>query len=463
MAIFPRRTIQHLVNENAAFLKPSDTKKIVAHLNRMHKEMTLAPEWEVVIIHALSKLGKVDYEMNFGGRRKPDIFFRPFADPKQSFAADITTISDKGFDANNPIEVLKSQVIDRVAVRGLRLNSFQFNVDANQGQKYRRYHKFTKEGRLSKPFFEGGKKTELKLPGVARFGEKIFNAEFEKFLDEIQKSPLANHDHVVYNQSENISFTISYRPREPGSITTHLSYKQIANISENQVYQALEEKANQLVDSDFQDRLGIILCDGDYTPFHQESSTVDEVIKFFLENRTEINFVLTVKVKRQWQQERIDAKLYRGQYFELVGTELVDSLRRMIDFLPTPENDTCNAFYRLKSRYPQEGDRRGMTTIYTSNSIEVRIPTRMLMELLAGRLSHLDFSKLHGYVAWEGNSKRNVNPFALCLQKGWMISEMKFDSHAPDEDNDFVIVTFDTRPDAAIHPFVAPPRDPKGE
>ena len=217
------------------------------------------------------------------------------------------------------------------------------------------------------------------------------------------------------------------------------------------------------MDSDFEDRLGIILCDGDYTPFHQDSSTVDEVIKFFLENRAEINFVLTVKVKRQWRQESIDAKLYGGQYFELVGRELVDSLHRMIEFVPTPENDTCNAFNRLKSRYPQEGDRRGMGTTYTNNSIEVRIPTRMLMELLAGRLSHSDFSKLHGYVAWEGNSKRNVNPFDLCLQKGWMISDMKFDSHAPDEDNDFVIVTFDTRPDAAIHPFVAPTRDPKGE
>lgn len=77
MAIFPRRIIQQLVNENAKFLKPSDTKKIVAHLNRMHKEMTLAPEWEVVIVHALSKLGKVDYEMNFGGRRKPDLCFSP--------------------------------------------------------------------------------------------------------------------------------------------------------------------------------------------------------------------------------------------------------------------------------------------------------------------------------------------------------------------------------------------------
>jgi hypothetical protein len=456
MAIFPRRIIQHLINENATFLKPRDTKKIVAHLNRMHKEKTLAPEWEVVIIHALSKLGKVDYEIDFGGRN-PDICFRPFADPKQSFAAEITTISDKGFDANNPIEVLRSQVIDRVAIRGLRLNSFHFKVDANQGQKYRRYHKFTKEGRLSKPFFEGGKKTELKLPGVARFGEKIFNAEFEKFLDEIQKAPLANNDHVVYNQSENISFSISYRPKERGSTTTHLSYKQIANITENQIYQALENKANQLIDSNFEDRLGIILCDGDYTPFHQDSSTVDEVIKFFLENRTEINFVLTIKIKRQWQQESIDAKLYRGQYFELVGRELVDSLHKMIELLPTPENDTCNAFNRLKSRYPQEGDRKGMGSTYKNNSIEVRIPTRMLMELLAGRLSHSDFSKLHGYEAWEGSPKRIDNPFALCLRKGWMIGDMKFDSHAPDEDNDFVIVTFDTRPDAAIHPFVAPP------
>jgi hypothetical protein len=158
MAIFPRRSLQRLINENATFLKPSDTKKIAADLNRMHKEMTLAPEWEVVILHALSKLGTVGYEISFGGTRKPDVCFQPFTDPKQALAVDITTISDKGFEAHNPIEALRSQVIDRVAAQGLRLNGFHFTVDAIEGQKYRRYHRLTKTGRLSGPFFEGGKK-----------------------------------------------------------------------------------------------------------------------------------------------------------------------------------------------------------------------------------------------------------------------------------------------------------------
>jgi hypothetical protein len=296
----------------------------------------------------------------------------------------------------------------------------------------------------------------LKLPAVSRFGQLIFTADFDNFLNEIQRAPLANRDHIVRNQTENISFTISYRPNEQGSLTTHLSYTQIAHISENQIYQALEDKANQLVDSGFEERLGIVLCDGDYTPFHNDPSTVDEVIKYFLENRSEINFVLTLIVKRRWRQETINAKLYHGQDFDLVGNELAGSLHRMTEFFPSPENDTCNAFNYLESRYPQEGVRRGMQTTYKNDSIVIRIPTRMLMELLAGRLSFSDFSKLQGFEAWEGHPKLSENPFALCLKKGWMITEMKFESDAPEEDNDFVVVTFDTRPDAAIHPFVAP-------
>jgi hypothetical protein len=457
MAIFSRRILQHLVNENAKFLKRRDTKKIVSHLNRMHEEMTLAPEWEVVIINALSKIGKVEYEMNFGGTRNPDICFSPFSESEESFAVDITTISDKGFDAANPIEELRTQVMDRVQERGLRLNSFHFFVDGTQGQKYRRYHRLTKTGRLSKPFFQGGKKTLLRLPAKSRFREKIFNAEFEKFLNEIARAPLANRNHVVYNRIENIRLTISYQPRAPGSLMNFPSYKQIAHISENQIYQALDNKADQLVDSGFEDRLGIILCDGDYSPFHYDSSTVDEVIKFFLENRSEINFVLTLKVKRQWRQETINAKLYRGQYFDLVSSKLVDSLHRMVELLPRPERDTCNAFYHLKSRYPQEGNRNGMETIYRNKSIEVRIPTRMLIELLAGRLSHSDFSKLQGYEGFEDHPKRTENPFALCLQKGWMINAMKFENRAPDEDNDFIVLTFDTQPDAAMYAFTTPP------
>jgi hypothetical protein len=423
----------------------------------MHKEMTLAPEWEVVIINALSKLGDIGYEMNFGGSCNPDIWFRPYADTNQSLVVDITTISDKGFDANNPIEALRSQVIDRVAACGLRLNSFHFKVEATQGQKYRTYHRFTKDGRLSQPFFEGGKKTQLKLPALARFGEKIFDAEFDQFLKEIQRAPAVNRDHVVYSQNENTHLTISYRPRDLYSTTTHPQYKQIAHISENQIYQALDDKANQLVNSSFEDRIGIILCDGDYTPFHQDPATVDEVVKYFLQNRSEINFVLTIKVKRRWREESIVAKIYRGQYFELVGSVLIGSLERMIDRLPAPENDTCNAINHLKSPYAQEGSRRYIVTTYKNNTREVRIPTRMLMELFSGKLLHSDFSKLHKYVAWEGNSNPIENPFAVALNKGWMITDVKFESHAPDEDNDVIIITFETRPDAAIHPFVVPP------
>ena len=53
------------------------------------------------------------------------------------------------------------------------------------------------------------------------------------------------------------------------------------------------------------------------------------------------------------------------------------------------------------------------------------------------------------------NSSLEVR-LALAIKKGWMISDIKFESHAPDEDNDVIIITFETRPDAAIHPFVAP-------
>jgi hypothetical protein len=115
------------------------------------------------------------------------------------------------------------------------------------------------------------------------------------------------------------------------------------------------------------------------------------------------------------------AKIYRGQYFELVGSVLIGSLERMIDRLPAPENDTCNAINHLKSPYAHEGSRRYIVTTYKNNTREVRIPTRMLMELFSGKLLHSDFSKLHKYVAWEGNSNPIENPFAVALNKGWMI------------------------------------------
>lgn len=174
MAIYSRRILQQLINENTGFLSKKQLKKHVFELNRMHETLSLAFEWEVVLLNAFSKVGKIAHEKNFGGSREPDLYFESLFDPKQRFAADITTLSDKGLEGNNPYEALFNELMKIVREHGLRPDSFSLDVEGNHSELYR-----------------GGPRAKLKLPPPSRFKQVIFNADFNLFLKEVSLAPEA--------------------------------------------------------------------------------------------------------------------------------------------------------------------------------------------------------------------------------------------------------------------------------
>src|SRR5260221_6593775 len=148
MAIFSRRILQRLIDENDKFLKKRQTRNHVAELNRGN----IAFEWEVVLLNGLSKVGQVAHEKNFKGTTKPDIYFETRENPHHNFAADITTVSDKGLEAQNPFDALQDELIKIVKAHDLNSSSFALQVGRGHGRSYK-----------------GGPKVKLKLPGSARF------------------------------------------------------------------------------------------------------------------------------------------------------------------------------------------------------------------------------------------------------------------------------------------------------
>src|SRR5258708_37828827 len=94
MPIFARRTLQRMISENDAFLTKAQTEKHVSYLNKAD-EFSIAYEWEVVVLNALSKIGCVSHEEQFGSKL-PDIHFKSRSTPSDTFIADITAVSDEG-------------------------------------------------------------------------------------------------------------------------------------------------------------------------------------------------------------------------------------------------------------------------------------------------------------------------------------------------------------------------------
>src|SRR5438309_1161792 len=105
MALFTRRRLQRILNENAGFLKPDQLSTSVNLLNSIYDEY-LAKEWELAMLNAASKHGHVEHEPGARDERKPDLRFRSNYDGV-AFIADVATISDRGFHQENPVDAFE--------------------------------------------------------------------------------------------------------------------------------------------------------------------------------------------------------------------------------------------------------------------------------------------------------------------------------------------------------------------
>jgi hypothetical protein len=106
MALFSRRALHRLLNQNAAFVSKQQNSTACGLLNEPH-ENYVATEWEQVIVNAASKFGIVRYEPQLG-ESNPDLLFRS-GDGSFEFIADVTAPSDKGFHDLNPIEAFEEE------------------------------------------------------------------------------------------------------------------------------------------------------------------------------------------------------------------------------------------------------------------------------------------------------------------------------------------------------------------
>src|SRR5256885_2211578 len=135
MAIFSRRTIQRLINENDLFTERSDLKEQVKKLNLVKKTQpkdAISAEWEIIILNVLSKFGKVLHHEKFAGSRPIDIYLKL---PNSSFIADIVSVSDEGTNKQNPVEELNDWLNDTVSKFGYSPNNFEIHLDGKYGSK----------------------------------------------------------------------------------------------------------------------------------------------------------------------------------------------------------------------------------------------------------------------------------------------------------------------------------------
>jgi len=404
-------------------------------------------EWELALLSALSKLGTLKYEPLLGGPRNPDILFSLETPLTGSFLAEITTVSDKSADEENPIEELRNELSRLVKKRGLQPNHFSLTVgDDWQG------------------IFHTGRNPRLKIPPKREFKSAVFTPKFDCFLSDIRASPREARAYDV--KTARVDLTIRYDHRQRFSSASHLSYDIPYSLERNTVFKALDKKARQLRLSGFPGPLGIFLCDGGCHVLASSPRTFEitagDIIRRFLGMHPFICFVQVFVIAVEWDMARgtrrlaLQARLYEGRDFQTLPLRVRDVLPKLVAHMPEPEDDPASARSTLM-RWPETKGYpfRGRCTMTYKSA---KFSARGLLDLLAGRVDQSEFLNHFGFTFGRESLPR-PNFFERLLREGRLIAGIGIE-RCPDKDDDWITITF-SDPDPAITKFMPPRQSQK--
>ncbi len=493
MAIFSRRTIQRLINENNSIFK-MPVKEQIKVLNVKSESFNnefLAREWEIVVLnafaHTFKNFGEIIHEKKFN--QKPlDIYFESAENPKLNFVADICSITDYGTDERFPIENLERRYYELINKRNLYLNSFNIKVGDNSNLISRE---------------TGG--VVLYLPNEEDFDKKVFNEKFDVFLDTVEQNPTASHRLIInetefvlpakrinslqnqiiiwffrtfYKTSffkkllrnkkfykifdEFVKYTwilMSYEPNQRFSFKIANSHKDITLLENNTLFYRLKDKHKQLSKSKASFAKGIIICDGNYEPFSSiysaatqwtsKSYDAKEVINHFLKKSDflEVNFVIFFGIYPYGETHKVVSKCFIRPGERQIDDSILKIIKSddLIKNFPKPQRTVENAVNRLKSEYKNLGSKLGMIVMEDN---KIKISSREVLELLSGRTSVEDFAD---------NSSHPIlgNPFEAKLKQGRLIISVDVEHPEDEQDDEYIVFNFG-EPDVAISNFKNP-------
>ncbi|MGO9270439.1 MAG: hypothetical protein ACLQOO_09340 [Terriglobia bacterium] len=449
VAIFSRRTLQNLVNENSRFTARAGTLRHVSALNNMNDDApgALSAEWEIVVLNSLSKLGRIDYEPPLGGSSRLDVHFLHSDPDIGAFSADITAVSDRALESDNPVEEFSVMMFSEIRKQGLDPDCFSVRIGDNRNEL---------RGTNDRP--------TVKLPPQHEFRRRVFNSDFTRFLQEVKGAP--SQQRYLHVKSPGVDVYIQYVPGQRFSFMSHLSYTEPHTITRNPVANALKMKAKQLKKSGYTGPVGIFLCDSgcEAAANLSRASNSGAIVKEFLRTNTSIAFVQVLAVSptqaRDWAAERfrVATRVYTGRNAKPLPPKLVEFLSGLATTMPRPEQEPLNARYRVsRLGLPNEG--LAFRGAFKMTYPTVTISARSLLEFLSGRIDSQRFMAEMGFVPGRQH-KGCPNPFETMLNEGRLIRDIRVEG-CPTRDDDWVTIAF-SDPDPAVSPFVVPDPAPPG-
>lgn len=450
--VFSRRAMQARINGLSKTLSHSQLTAIINRLNATDATR-LHVMWELVILHALSQAGDLKHEQALPNGRCPDIHWTINKQEGDALTiiGDITTISDDGLDAQNPLKYISKEIFRLASKFGVRPGNFWIDVRGETtGPRHR-------------------SKMRLMLPEKSEISGFI-KTELEPWLYSIREAPTIK-SRFECNENNN-NFKIIYDPNWENGGDSHTSYTVATSKTINPLFSALKQKVKQLNGAPDDSLRIIIACDGGCDLIRNGNLgkshytySAREVAEDFLRQNSSIDAVLLVTIDEQhhtfgspttyqMSYELICAPLLARSH--RATNESIESLAAALHValpnLPSPLRPAYHSASLLKTLgvgYDQLGN-------YSMQGNKITISSRGLLRLLAGEISTEEFIRAHG---WD-EPTNHVNPFASHLKNGFMISNLAV-TGGMDSDDDKITFTID-KFDVAAAPFFFPSKDQAG-
>ena len=414
------------------------TSKLAVRMNDPGKDR-LAVMWEVVVLHALSKLGTLQHEIPLSSGRKPDV---NFSDGHLLITADIRAVSDESLHEQNPVQEL-SDLIEKEKTRlGLAIGGLKLKIESSTEHSSR------------------GRKVVLRIPERKRLSMFVRDKvvpELKRQIREGIRSPSFTVDdgttliHVLIDPDES-----------PYSSTSYASYDQPLVRDRNPLYNALHDKAKKQL-RNAPGLVGVIVGDGDSKTLADPMSgsgaiTGRAIAEEFLRQHTSIHFVLLLSVREQqhvWPRVHDQKRWLSAEVVYSKSSspppELEVLFHRMMELLPEPVVMPINAARRAREQGYGLGHHGG----YKVSGNRVKSSAREVLEVLAGRCTvdeiNGKYDELtHGRSAGPPNSMPRW--IELYLGQGRMPTKISVIKTDENQSDDWIEFEFGP-PDPAITPF----------
>lgn len=370
--IFARRALQRRLNELRHVLGAKATTKLAVRLNRPGRDR-MAAMWEVAVLHGLSRLGSLQSEIALLSGRRPDI---GFSSPDIAFTADVTSVSDDGLDAENPVSELMMEIEAAKTRLGLAIGGMDLRVQSRRDVKAR------------------GTRTVLRLPRRERVRELVRDK-----IEPMLREQIAAGETVLHLplEDEDVGIEITIDPgKSPYNSGGYAAYDTPTIRDQNPLYKAMKGKAEQLRSA--HGIKGIIVGDAGSrslaeAEFNSSGLSARAIAKELLRQYSSIDFVLLLSVREKqhsWfsvgRPERKLHALFEVRKDHLNASPLEALFREMMVHLPPPVMMPINGARRASEPGYDLGHHGG----YGMEGSKVRIGARELAEILAGRRSIAD-------------------------------------------------------------------------